>query len=494
MALDSEFAEKTKNWLKDRDNLMLVGIIVFAFVIRLWFFSWTNQQTLWFDEAEYMSTAKKWAFGVEYILNPQRPPLFQLISAVAFMIGLGEIFIRFAFVLLPSTFVVFAVYLLGKEMYDKKVGLIAAFLTAVSWTLLFWGTRVQPDFFSLAFGITALWLMWRYWKENKTNLAVWAAILAALSFYFKVTGLLVPMIIALFILVKDRFDGFKNKDYWLFALAYIVTMIPYFIWSKLTFGTSMAFRSGYSNQVVNDWPFAWGVLDYFSILSGGVLFILFIIGVVLGLKFLLYIDVLIKDKKKVFDPNIFGILALAYIASFYIFYSRGIEDRWIFLWLPFMFFFIANALKAIYGVVKKQGKTLAVIVVLLLLVWGANNQFQHAKSLTESKLGGDGRVGGGGVGIKDDAVVGDSVRSRSKTQNTYYSERFTKSYNDFGDQYEMDKWILENTPKYFVVSVFEPHPEWTQKWVDENIGKLEVKQVYSLDGTNPSLVIYEIKY
>ncbi len=419
--------EKAKNWLKEPWNLALVLIIIFAFAIRLYFFINTSGQTIWFDEAEYMSLAKKWAFGVPYDANPQRPPLFQFISALAFIIGLGEAFIKFAFVLIPSTFLVFAVYLLGKEMYGKKIGIIAALLTSVSWTLLFWGARVQPDFFSMVFQILSLWLIWKYWKNPKTKLIALSASFAAISFYFKITGLLVPMIVALFILVKDRASSFKNKDYWIYAGAFLATLIPYFIWAKLSYGSFLAFRAGYGNPTLQDWPFAWEVLKYFGLLSENVLYVLFIIGAILALKFLLYTDVLIKDKNKMLDANLFGIISLLYIAGFYIFYQRAIEDRWVFLWLPFMFFFIGNALQFIYRIARKYNKTIAIIFVLGLLAFGGYSQLKHANSLIEDKINSYKPVELSGIWMKDNSVPEDIILTRSKTQHTYYAERRTKS-------------------------------------------------------------------
>ncbi len=516
--------ETIKNWLKNPLNLVLVGIVIFAFIVRLWYFLKVGNQTIWFDEGEYLTLAKEWAFGYpNYLPNPQRPPLFQFLGAIIFMVGLGESFIRFALVLIPSTALVVFVYLLGKEMYDEKIGLVGAFLTAVSWTLLFWGARVQPDFFSMALQVASLWLIWKYWKlqdknelgEKATRLIIFSAVLAALSFYFKITGLLVPMIVGLFILVKDRLSAFKNRDYWIYAVAYSITMIPYFIWAKVTHGAYLAFRAGYSNPTAQNWPFAWEVLKYVGMLlnpfvnignesvasyyissifnTRGLLIILFIIGIVIGLKFLLYGDVLIKDKKKAFNPNLFGILALVYIAGFYIFYQRAIEDRWVFLWLPFMFFFIGLALKFIYRYTKKFNKILAIVLVAGLLGFGGYSQLKHSDGLIWNKFDSYKPVEQAGLWIKDNSNIDDIVLSRSKTQNPYYSERETKNYNEFESAEEMDFWISENKPRYFIVSIFEPNPEWTQPWIEKNQNRLNPVQAY-LDGQNTALIIYEIAY
>lgn len=513
MAKTEEIVSKIKVWLKNPWNLALVAIIILAFAIRLYFFIHVGNQTLWWDEAEYTSLAKKWAFGVPYLANPQRPPLFQILGAIAYIIGFGESFIRFFLVLLPSTLLVLAVYLLGKEMFSRKIGLVAAFLTTASWTLLFWGARIQPDFASMLLQVLAIFFMWKYWKSQnaqtnqttavknanashkpKTKFAIIAAILAAISFYFKITGLLVPMIFILFILIRERLSALKNKDYWYFSAVYLLMLVPYFIWAKMSYGSFLAFKAGYSNQVINHTPFAWEVLNYYQILSGLVLFILFIIGVIIGLKFLLYLDVMIKDKSKMLDANLFGIISLLYIAAFYIFYQRAIEDRWLFLWLPFMFFFVANALKFVYQKIKPYSKALALIVIVTLLGFGFYAQLSHANGLINQKKDSYKQVELAGIWMKQNSDANDTILSRSKTQNTYYAERRTKSYNDFKNASEMNDYIARIKPKFFVISIFEPNPDWTQSWIDANKDRLTPVQGYVDAQQNPLLIVYQIKY
>jgi len=487
---------RLKDWLKDKYNLGLLLVLVFAFVIRVRYFLLTRTQTLWWDEAGYMAAAKHWAFGVPFQLEVQRPPLFQFLAALEFMAGFGEVFIKFSLIFLPSVFLVFVVYLLGKELFDKKVGLIAAFLTAVSWTFLFWSSRFQPDFLSMTFQVLAIVFMWKYWKKPKTKPIIYAGIFAAFGFYFKVSALLVPMIFIVFILAKDRFSALKNKHYYYFSIAFLLTLVPYFLWTKVVFGTFLAFSSGYSSTIIESIPFGWYTLNFFYSFTEGVLFVLFLGGLFLSLRFLLYIDLLVKDKSKMLDPNIFSLLVLIFISAFYIFAMKGAEDRWLFLWLPFIFLLIGNALTFVYRKIRVYGKNLAIIIVLGLLLFGAYSQFNHADQIIKNKLGSYEPVELSGVWMKENSVPGDIVLSRSRTQHTYYTERETFSYNLLDGPDELDAYIGENKPKFFVVSVFERHPEWTNLWVDENQGRLQPVKVYFADAqqTNAVLIVYEIKY
>lgn len=143
--------EKIIKWIKNHYNLGIVLIILLSLAVRLYYFFITKNQPLWWDEAEYMATAKHWVYNVPYDVNPQRPPLFQLLAAIFMYLAFSEAAIKFMIVIIPSIFLVFLTYLLGKEMFSKKVGLFAALATTFMWSFLFWSERFQPDFLSMCF-------------------------------------------------------------------------------------------------------------------------------------------------------------------------------------------------------------------------------------------------------------------------------------------------------------------------------------------------------
>src|SRR3989344_3551412 len=124
------FLEKTEKWLDNRYNLLFD----------------INTLSLWWDEATYLAAGRYWAFGdTLWAVEAARPPLFMLLIALFYKLGFNELWIRFLTVVVPSLFIVFLTYLLGKELYNEKVGLIAALLASVSWMFLFNIARVHSD-------------------------------------------------------------------------------------------------------------------------------------------------------------------------------------------------------------------------------------------------------------------------------------------------------------------------------------------------------------
>lgn len=504
--------ERVKNWLKNKYNLGLVGVLFVAFLLRLYFFVAAYDQPLWWDEAEYMATAKHWAFGVPYDVNVQRPPLFQLLAAGLLKIGLAETASKFLLVLVPSVVVILIIYLLGKEMFSKKVALIAAFTSAFIWSFLFWSIRFQPDFFSLSFQLLSILFFWKLFKENKRSYALYAGLFAALGFYFKISALLVPLSIVIFVVYKDGISFMKNKGYWIALLSFIVALIPFSLWQYIIFGNPVAFAPSYigGTGIGQGWEWGWMVLQFFYQFPKVPFFILFLLGAVLALfNLLVSFDLVLKHKEKRLDPHLFSLILLVVIALFYIFYIRGtIEDRWVFLIIPFIMYFAASGLVYLMEKAAKYHKQASIVILILFLALFVYYQMQHTNSLIEAKKTSYLQVKESSLWLKENSHPDDKILSNSYTQATAYSEREIIPYpalvKDENSSYAyvpstkdmMDRLLEEKKPRYLVVSVFERHPDWTQAWMNENIHRLQLVKAYFADQQQQQalLVIYEIKY
>jgi hypothetical protein len=507
--------ERVKAWLKDPYNIAVILLIVAAFILRYHYYAFTNTQTLWHDESEYVSMAKHYALGLEYHLSPKRPFMFSGIISLFFLAGLSEAIIRFFMIVLPSTLLVFLVYLLGKEMYDKRVGIIAALLTCISWTLLFWTTRMQPDSFSMVFQVSAILFMWKYWKNNKISHAFYAGALASLGFAFKVSGLLVPGAFLLFIIIKDRLSMFKNKGYWIFLFAFILFQIPQAIYTYKVFGNPLAiFGTDYLTVVADEtqpvnWAVAMQNINFYYFFTESILFYLFLLGVVLAMGIFLYLDVLFKDRHKLFNAGLFSILVFVLTSAYYIFWIKGTDDRWVFIWLPFMFMLIGDACMFIYKYVKPYSKLFAVAIVVTLLAYGVYSQVMHADGLIKNKLGSYSQVKDAAVWMKEHSGKDDIILSASYPQTVYYSERKVIAYSSptmsdaMNNLTNFERFLQEARPKFMSVSVFEssgsptaPHPTWLFEWIDANRNRLIPVQAYFADAAKQQamLVVYQIEY
>ncbi|MBI2632249.1 glycosyltransferase family 39 protein [Candidatus Pacearchaeota archaeon] len=484
-----EKKDKLKRWLKEPGNLILVLILIGAFAIRLYYLLHAGNQTLWWDEAEYMSTAKHWAFSVPYDINQQRPPLFQLLSSLLLILGFHELFLKFLLVALPSTAIIYLTYLLGKELFDKKTGLFAAAASVTMWSYLFWSARFQPDFLSLSFQLLSLFFFWKLFKNPDKKYATLAGVFAALGFYFKISALLVPLSVFVFAFFKDGFSFIKNKLYWRSFLAFIITLIPFMLWQYFIFGNPIAFASSYGLEGGSaERPFGWMALSFFYQLPKLLFFILFLIGSISALwKLSLTWDILKKEKIKRLNPDIFSLVVLAAVSVFYIFYIQGvIEDRWVFLIMPFVFFFSAKGLFNIFSSIKLDVKGVKAFIILVVFALFFYFQIQHSSSLIENKIQSYAPVKESALWIKSHSDSSDKVVSASYTQMTSYSERRTYAFTWYKNEEEFTKFLKKEKPRYLMFSVWEAsnHPQWAFQF-----GQQEGITIVSIPYLNSSIYI-----
>ena len=69
--------KKILNWVKKYPNNIIVILLIFNVVLRLYYFFLTVNQPVWWDGAEYMNMARSWGLGTPYDkFDSIRPVLF----------------------------------------------------------------------------------------------------------------------------------------------------------------------------------------------------------------------------------------------------------------------------------------------------------------------------------------------------------------------------------------------------------------------------------
>ena len=474
-------------WLSDSNNKILLLIVILAFIIRLYYLISSSGQAMWWDEAEYMSASKHWALGVPYDLNEQRPPIFQLLGALLIKLGFGEVALKFFLSLIPSIALVVSSYYLGKELNGPTTGIIAAIGTAFVWSLLFWSVRFQPDFFSVTFQVISLIFFWKLTKYGERKNAMYAGFFASLGFYFKISALLVPISMGLFALYKDGWKASKQKNYWILIGTFVLSMLPFMIWQAINFGSPLAFGVTYSGDFNEGRSLGWMTLDFYKLFTKPLLFALFLIGLVITLvKTLMAADIIIKNKSERQDPYIFSLIILLVITLFYIFYIKGtIEDRWIFLMIPFIFILAARPVLIIYNKIEKYSKFILIILFSILILSFLIPQIKHSTDLINSKKESYAPVKEVSILIKEISQPSDKILSISYTQTTAYAEREVITYSNLPIE-NFTKILEENRPRFLIVSILEPHhPRWMIEQIRNEQGYTGIIMAY----LNSSIII-----
>jgi len=510
--------EDIKEFLKKKENLILILLIVFMTIVRLYYFFKLGAQPIWWDEADYLIISKIWASGMnapEWLshFTGMRPLLLSIIWTMFFKLGLGELFLRFFTVLLPSLATIFVVYLLGKDLYNKKIGLISAFMMSVYWVFFFYSFRLLTDISSVFFGILAFYFFWSFYIIKHKNIGLYLAILfGVLAFSTRFALALVLITCVIYLLFIKKFSIIKDKTIWKSLIFLLLCSAPYLIYFIINKFQVFKIYFGESAISIKE-PIAWYIIPLLGSLLHNVWLIAFLIGLLFLIPLILGFDVFWKQKNKSLNADFFVFLWLLVHLFFYIVIIRGANDRWLLMLMPAIFFISAKGMVFIYNFVKKYSKEVAIVVVAILLFAGAYQNFQHSITLTELKKTSYEEVKLGGLWLKENTSPDAKIVTSSIAQNQYYSGRQSYSFvtndsiwgsctNLYGDlsTNESCQRLTEESfnakmdnlkPDYLIVSVFEPvfTPQWAYTYPQRY--NLTPVAAFPPNTQQPMLVIYK---
>lgn len=513
------------SWIQDSYDKLFLLILLAALIIRILVYLKTNDQALWWDAADYMASAKKWAGINPNLIDMwyyRRGFLWPLIGTLFFAIGVGEIGMRILVVLL-STGIVFVSYFLISEMFNKKLALLTSLGITLSWVFLFFTGRLLTEIPATFFLLTALLFFWKgFMKNSGTKYFILFGIFAALTVLTRMQYLMFVIPILLLVLVREKHKIFVNKKLWLSVIIFIIILLPHLYLYNKHFGNPLLDLTNYylgiegvskTGEVgvelaktsdlflyINNLPY---ILDanqkgYSSLFAISPLYFLFIIGF-----FLFFIDLFLGFDKISSNETIqkkFFILSFIVLSFLFLGYmAPQLEQRYIMPVIPFLFFIIVYPFYYIKEISKINPKTITIVFLIILLVVLIPN-YKFGFSLIESKKLSYMEVKQAGLWIKQNSVPEDIIIGSGLPQLTYYSERsvypFELAYRrdlTKGNESDLDKFILEKKPKYLVASAYEREEPWALSYPQKHQDILIPVQVYP-NPQQPIVVVYEFDY
>ena len=118
------------------------------------------------------------------------------------MFWIGEVGVRFFLEFAPSVISVFFVYLIGKEIYDKKTGLFSAFIFSVFWVHLFYTGRLLTNVPALPFLFLSIYFFTKSIK--KPHYLIISFALQGYSYLIRPEGILIPFCLILSYLILNK--------------------------------------------------------------------------------------------------------------------------------------------------------------------------------------------------------------------------------------------------------------------------------------------------
>lgn len=496
--------EKMREWLKDRNNLIFIGILVLAIAIRLYFFSLTKTQALWWDEADYMAYAKNIAgIGGSWIIATKHNSFYPYLAAAIFKIGFGELMAKLLLQVIPSILSVVIVYLLANEMYkDKRIGLIAAFLMSVFWVSLFNTTRFHVDIPGVFFGLLCIYVFWKGYEKKEKIFGLghqWAipiaAALAVLTYSIRRGYFLFGVFIVLYVLLtKNWKEIIKDKYNW---IGLVLGLILVFIVEKSIFISAIGDVGGeyfHEELPINFLPLqVFSSFFKFGSQWNVALFYLFWAGLILVIgKIALSFGYIRKENGEV-RADLFNILTIITTLAFFIYVLRSQTDfgepRWYFPLAFAAFICISKSGLFISDFVNKYNKQIAVVILIILIGVGGYYQYKFSDELIKSKTESYSGIREAGLYLKGIVGENDIIWTLGQPQVEYYSERSTVNARVWAEGYSLEnntqhfeatmQKIKEHPEVRFIVITFsEPaYPAWAQRTINTQDGRVAVWEI-----------------
>jgi 4-amino-4-deoxy-L-arabinose transferase-like glycosyltransferase len=507
--------EKIKNILKGSHRLALVGIIILAILIRFYFFVLTSNQPLWWDEAAYGTLAKNSISGKwdgTFVIDKEsfiRPPLLPLLWSILLRIGFGEVGVRFLLQFVPSAFSIYFIYIIGRDYYNRNVGLAASFIFSVLWIHLFYTSRILTTVPSLALMFPSFYYFMKSQKGEFNGKYFGISIfLAALATLMRYPNGIVLVVFLAFLILTFRTDLIKNKKFWIFGIMGAIPIILFFgfnyldsgnIFPQLLGGTYVGKDTGQPKP-----PIAFNQLNFIPQYLQTSFFILFLLGLVVAL-FETGVGYDLISKKQRLKSHLLLLLFLVLFFSFFIFYTRAAEDRY-FLPVALTFaLFSGLGANVAYNFIKKHNKQVAIFIILTIFAFGGYQQLKFADSLIENRMSSFLQVKQGLEWLKSNAPADSVVLANGITvYTTYYGEfNYLEPTSDgFGEDeygelvYLGEESVLDENkfePDFFIVQAFKPPQPYIPEYLERNKDKWGVMNAFFFDEQQqqPAFVIYQ---
>ena len=223
-------AGTTRSWSAARAWTIVLALALGGLVVRL-----LLVRGIWVDEAISVHQAHMSLGGMLQNLRAtdNHPPLYFLILwATVRLIGSGETAVHIPSIV-AGTLLIPAVYLTGRELFDRRTGVVAALLTSAAPLLIWYAQEARPYALLMLFGTLALWAQVKAIRDGRTRYwVIYGALTIALIYthYFS----LIPIAIQQFGFAAVIWDRSRKGEpvrdmvihYWVTWIAIAVAVAP----------------------------------------------------------------------------------------------------------------------------------------------------------------------------------------------------------------------------------------------------------------------------
>lgn len=306
------------------------------------------------DPAGYIAMGKYiYSLGNAGYWMPRKAILLPLMVGAFWKLGLDHVLFGGILELLFSVGSIFLVYLIGRKVFDEKVGLLSAAFLSISPLYFNFGVQIFPRIPATFFGLLAVY----YFLNNKQFLS---GFFSALAFLGHFTLLLLYGVLFLFFILGVIKRTHTSKNIINFLIGSLLIFIPY-LFSNLIFYRNLIFPILDSFHQMEREKCGWA--EGFP----GFFYIEYFWGREPIILFLSLIGVLLIIKKP--DLTKVLILCIGAIHLLDIHITRTNSIRYTIPALPYLYMLSAFAFFQIYNFVKQRKRFVGIGIFILLFIY-----------------------------------------------------------------------------------------------------------------------------
>ena len=228
---------KTRSWNRFYDFFIISVLFILSMLIRMYKYTELSVRS---DELFYLSYAysilsHSWAWPPEFMFHGH-PPLFHYMLAISTYLFEGSLEVFRLVSIFFGSLTICVIYFLGKSLYNRRVGILAAILLCFCSFHILFSRMVMLEAIWIFLAYTSMYYFWKsYNTENGIKYALLSGVFLGLALDTKYNALLLYISFALFILwTKKRgwFLGWKyllEKKYLLLVFVSLLIFSPVFI-------------------------------------------------------------------------------------------------------------------------------------------------------------------------------------------------------------------------------------------------------------------------
>jgi len=217
-----------------RKEWMILLIIAFAFFLRIWKL---DLQSLWVDELHNMLEADpglSWRdlfFALKH--SDPHPPLYYIAERLCFSVFGHTAFVARMVSVLAGTASVWAMWLLGREMLNRRLGHILAVITCVNYYNLYYSQEARGYIFVFLFAALSTVYLVRMIKapgRKQIILYIISALCLLYTHYFSLFLIIAHGVTGLIMLVVERTAAERIRLFRRLLAAFVVVGVGYLPW------------------------------------------------------------------------------------------------------------------------------------------------------------------------------------------------------------------------------------------------------------------------